>query len=398
MKITDIKVIPVQAPGRTLVPVLVDTDEGTTGLGEAGLQRRWHAIAGTVEHMKQWLIGQDPRRIEYLWQRMFRGGFYPGDRLVGSAISAIDTAMWDIKAKVLGVPVYELLGGHCRDHVDVFTGVAYGVADVEPNLDDLLESIELHADAQATADLAEKCAEAGHRYFRLGLPVRVPPDQFDSRWATRRLIDQLRAVRDRVGEQLELMVDLHGRLSPDESVWFCNEVEPLEMFVVEDPIRSEHLGGYERLRQQTRVPLAAGEQWAHLWEFRAAIEGEWVDYVRPDLCICGGLSAGRKIAAMAETHLIKLLCHNPLGPVCTATSVQLDLACDNAGAQEVLFPPDTTLPDMFKHDLTIDDMRIMRPTATGIGVELDEAGAAAHPADMTEPPHFHRPDGSFTNY
>ena len=125
MKISDIQVHPIQAPGRTFVIVTVHTEEGLVGVGEAGLQRRWQAIEGAVEHMKQWLIGQDAQRIEYLWQRMWRGGFYPATRLIGSAISGIDIALWDIQGKALGVPVYQLLGGRCRDYVEVFPNPGY---------------------------------------------------------------------------------------------------------------------------------------------------------------------------------------------------------------------------------------------------------------------------------
>src|SRR5438034_9772791 len=125
MKITDIQCIPVQAPGRTLAPILVHTDQGITGLGEAGLQRRWHAIDGALKHLKKWLIGEDATRIEYLWQRMYRGGFYPADRLIGSVMSGIDIALWDVRGKVLNVPVYELLGGRCRDFVQCFLAPTY---------------------------------------------------------------------------------------------------------------------------------------------------------------------------------------------------------------------------------------------------------------------------------
>ena len=392
MNITDIEVVPVQAPGRTLVPVLVHTDEGVTGLGEAGLQRRWHAIAGAVAHIRPWLVGQDPSRIEYLWQRMFRGGFHPGDRLIGSVISGVDIALWDIKGQVLGVPVYELLGGRCRDHVEVFTTPIYEPRD--PG--DLLKSLPDNAEPKEMAALALRCVTKGHKYFRITLPKEG--ETLDSRHSIRRLVAQLRAVRDAVGDQLELMVDLHTRLSPEEAIWFCREVEPLAMFVVEDPIRSEHMHGYRQLSRHVHVPLAAGEQWAHKWEFREPIEEELVHYIRPDLCICGGLTEGRKIAAMAETHLIKLLCHNPLGPVCTAASLHLDLACDNAGPQEVVFPPAATLPDVFECAFSLDGVKLTVPTAPGLGVKFNRDAARSHPADMTEPPHFHRPDGSFTNY
>ncbi|NLX04892.1 MAG: mandelate racemase/muconate lactonizing enzyme family protein [Phycisphaerae bacterium] len=397
MKITNIECIPVQAPGRTLVPVLVETDAGLVGVGEAGLQRRWHAVDGAIRHMKQWLIGQDPMRIEYLWQRLFRGGFYPADRLIGSAIAGIDIAMWDIKGQVLGVPVYQLLGGRCRDYVECFTQPNYLVRDYCADAGDLLKALDdPDADPAAAAELARECRSRGHRYFRIGLT----PDgeRFDSRAAVRKLVAQLRAVRDALGDSMELMVDLHTRLSPDEAIWFCREIEPLNLFAVEDPIRSEHISGYRHIREHTGVPLAAGEQWANKWEFRAVIEEELVDYVRIDICIAGGLTEAKKIAAMAEAHLIRTLPHNPLGPVCTAASLHLDLACDNAGPQEVIFPPQTTLPDVFECAFAMDGVRLTVPEAPGIGVRFNRQAAKAHPAQMTEPPHFSREDGSFTNY
>ena len=395
MRITGIECVPVQAPGRTLVPVSVQTDEGLIGLGEAGLQRRWHGIVGVIEHFKPWLIGQDPMRIEHLWQQMFRGGFYPGDRLVGSAVSAIDIALWDIKGQALGVPVYELLGGRCRDYVQCFTGFERLASDSETNISELVAPVN-EGSPQAAAQVARQCAKVGHKFFRLELPHSG--EQFDARGAVRSLVAQLQAVRSAVGDALELMVDLHTRLSPDEAIWFCRQVESLGMYVVEDPLRSEHAAGYHLVRRHTNVPLAAGEQWAGKWEFREVIENELVDYVRPDLCICGGLTEGKKIAAMAETHLIRLLLHNPLGPICTAASLHLDLACDNAGPQEVLFPPATTLPDVFECAFELDGTTLTVPTAPGIGVRFNRRAAQAHPAQLTEPPHLHREDGSYTNY
>lgn len=399
MKITNIECLPVQAPGRTLVPVVVETEADITGVGEAGLQRRWQAISGAIEHLKPWLIGQDARRIEYLWQRMFRGGFYPADRLIGSALSAIDIALWDIKGQALGVPVYELLGGRCRDHVEVFTTPHYG-RESEADAGDLLKALDDDAPPQATVELAAHCLARGHKYFRIGLPKNG--EIFDSRASIRKLVAQLQAAREAVGDKMELMVDLHTRLSPDEAVWFCREAEPLQFFCVEDPIRSEHASGYRHLRRSTRVPLAAGEQWSNKWELRQAIEEELIDYARIDICIAGGLSEAKKIAAMCEAHLIKILPHNPLGPVCTAASLHLDLACDNAGPQEVVFPPATMLPDVFECAFemsgTPDGVRLSVPTAPGLGVKFNREAARRYPPLMIEPPHFHRADGSFTNY
>ncbi|MBI4601530.1 MAG: mandelate racemase/muconate lactonizing enzyme family protein [Planctomycetes bacterium] len=402
MKITGIEVHPVQAPGRTLVVILVKTDEGLTGVGEAGLQRRWKAIEGAVEHLKRWLIGEDPMRIEHLWQRMSRGGFYPADRLIGSAISGIDIALWDIKGQALGVPVYELLGGRCRDHVECFfqpgyltSAAAHPRAASHPRETGAAPE-DPAAEASEAAAAARRYVEEGYRYFRIA--PSPGKGAFRPRDAARRAIAQLRAVREAVGHAVELMVDLHTRLDPPEAVRFCLECEPLDVFVVEDPIRSEHPAGYRRIRRQTRVPLAAGEQWASKWEFRAAIEEELIDYARVDLCIAGGLTEGRKIAAMAEAHLVKLLLHNPLGPVCTAASLQLDLACDNAGPQEVLWPPQSMLPDVFQCDFAMERGRLTAPASAGLGVRFDAEAAKAHPAEMTEPPHWRRDDGSFTNY
>lgn len=405
MKIRDITVYPLQSPGRTLVVVLVETDEGMTGVGEAGLQRRWKGIVGAVDHLRAWLVGQDPMRIEYLWQRMFRGGFYPADRLIGSAISAIDIALWDIKGQALGVPVYELLGGRCRDRIECFFQPGYLTSVVEhpqapsnraAQTPGATREGDRFADLSELADVARRYVAEGYKYFR------VSPNAVDGLFkpeeAAIQTIRQLHAVREAVGDKLELMVDLHARLSPAEAVWFCRECEPLRVYVIEDPIRSEHIAGYRHIRRQSRVPLAAGEQWAHKWEFRLAIEEELVDYVRPDLCICGGITEGRKIAAMAETHLIKLLLHNPLGPVCTAASLHLDLACDNAGPQEVLWPPQAMLPDVFECAFELKGGYLTVPTSPGLGVRFNREAAASHPADMTEPPHWHREDGSFTNY
>jgi len=396
MKIRDIQTHVVQAQGRSVVVILVETDEGISGVGEAGLMRRWRAIAGAVEHLRRWLIGEDPTRIEHLWQRMFRGGFFPGDRVIGSTISGIDIALWDIKGQVLGVPIYELLGGRCRDYVEIFSGAnsLYSQEVLLPN--DLLKSAVQKGDPDATAKLAELHLANGHKYLRLGLVDRE--GMFEPRQAVRTLLAQLRAVRESVGDRIELMVDLHTQLSPPEAVWFCREAEPLQMFVVEDPIRSENPASYRQIRQRVNVPLAAGEQWANKWEFRQAIEEELIDYARADVCVAGGLTEVKKIAGWAETHHIQMLFHNPFGPICTAASLHLDLACSNAGPQEVLFHPHTMLPEVFECAFELQDGRLTAPTAPGLGVSFNRKAARAFPAEMTEPPHLHRPDGTYTNY
>ena len=396
MKIRDIQTHVVQAQGRSVVVILVETDEGLHGIGEAGLMRRWRAVAGAVEHLRRWLIGEDPTRIEHLWQKMFRGGFFPGDRVIGSAISGIDIALWDIKGQALGVPIYELLGGRCRDYVEIFSGADSHYSQEVLRSDTRLKSEVENGDPEATVEMAELHLANGHKYLRLGLVDKE--GMFEPGQAVRILLAQLNAVRVAVGDQIELMVDLHTRLSPSEAIWFCREAEPLSMFVVEDPIRSENPAGYRHIRQHVNIPLAAGEQWANKWEFRQAIEEDLIDYARADVCVAGGLTEVKKIAGWAETHHIRMLLHNPLGPICTAASLHLDLACSNAGPQEVLYLPGSMLPDVFECTFEVQGGRLTVPTAPGLGVTFNQETAKAYPAEMTEPPHLYNPDGTYTNY
>ena len=395
MRITDIECIPVQSPARTLVMILVTTDTGLVGVGEAGLQRRPQALAGAVHHLRRWLIGEDPARIEHLWQRMYRGGFYPADRLIGSVVAGIDIALWDLLGQALGVPVYQLLGGRCRDYVQCFLNTTYTPAHAQQQQS--LSRYLAQGDPVAAREAAAMQLEDGHLYFRLTLPEPAGAT-FAPRQAARQLLDQLAAVRQQVGTQMELMVDLHARLTPPEAVWFCRAAEPLGLFLVEDPIRSEFAAGYRHLRQHVHLPLAAGEQWASKWEFREAIEANLIDYARPDLCIAGGLTEARKIAALAETHLIRVLPHNPLGPVCTAAALHLNLAVDNAGPQEIIFHPNRTLPEVFECAFQLEGSRLNLPTAPGLGVRFNREAARRYPPAESEPPHFQLEDGAYTNY
>ncbi len=385
--ITDVQCFPMQAPGRTIVVVVIDTDRGISGIGEAGLQRRPMAIVGAIESLKRVLVGRHASRIEHLWQTVSRGGFYPADRVIGSALAAIDMALWDIKGKVLGVPVYELLGGQCRDRIECY-----------PHLPDVgVRAVATGTDAPLD-DLIEECRRAvddGWRFVRL-----APLDRggvIESGAAARELLRKVAAVRETLGPDLEILVDLHTRLNPVDAVWFCREVEPYRPYFVEDPFRSENPEPYRRLRQQTSVPIAAGEQFASKWEFRPLIEGELIDYARIDLCIAAGITEAKKIAGWAETHYIEVVPHNPLGPVSTAAGVQLGMAISNFAVQELPWVPGTLLPDVFPTQPPFERGCFLPPTQPGLGIEFDREAARQYPFEFTEPPHFRRPDGSFTN-
>ena len=376
MKITNIETYPVWGGHRNFLFVVVDTDAGISGVGEAGLTGRELAVTGAIEHFKPLLIGQDPARIEHLWQILFRGGFFPAERILTSAISAIDIALWDIKGKVLGVPIYELLGGRVRDKVICYPhNTGYG------------------------QDLVDSCLqskEEGWKFVRWGLPEEDPI--LEPRRSVLTAIEQFGAVREAVGNEIELVFDVHTRLDLPDVLWLCQEVESLRPFFIEDPLRSENPDSFKTLRPRTRVPLGAGEQFSSKWEFRQLIEEEWIDYARIDLCIVGGFTEAKKIAGWCETHYIKLALHNPLGPVSSAACLQLNLACPNFGVQEQPRRPNTVLTDVVPVQPDWEDGYLLPSTRAGLGIEFDRDAAKKYTFQMTELPHLRRLDGSVTNW
>jgi galactonate dehydratase len=382
MKITAIETFPVFNGARNNLFVTVDTDEGISGVGESGLSGRELAVIGAIDHFRPLLLGEDATRIEHIWQLLFRGGFFPANRVLCSAISAIDIALWDIQGKALGVPIYRLLGGLARDKV-----VCYPHAQVP-------------GDSEDVEGLVENCRRhvaEGWKFLRWGLPQQSG-GVLEPRLAVRTALKQLDAVRTAVGDDIELCLDVHTRLDLPDAVRLCRASEAYRPFFMEDPLRSENPNLYHRLRQQTAVPIAAGEQWASKWEFREAIEDDLIDYCRVDLCIVGGLTEARKVAGWCETHSIKLATHNPLGPVSTAACLQINLACSNVGVQEQPRRPGTWLTDVVPVQVEWQDGYLLPPTRPGLGIEFDREAARRSPFQMTESPHLHRLDGSLTNW
>lgn len=380
MQITAVESYPVTPVpgGRGYFFLTVDTDEGISGVGEAGLSGRPLAIAGVVDHLRPLLLGADPFQTEHLWQVMFRSGFFPADRIATSAIAAIDLALWDIKGKALGRPVYQLLGGRVRGRVVCYPHNA------GPTPEALAENVAEHV-------------AAGWKFARFDLPDRdgvLEPTE-----AIRATVRRFAEIRKRVGEEVELCCDVHTRLDPADAVRLCQAVAEYRPFFIEDPIRSEGPESYRLLRLQTRVPLAAGEQFAHKWEFRRLIEEDLIDYARIDLCICGGLTEARKIAGWCETHYLRLATHNPLGPVSSAACLHLNLTTPNFGVQEQPRRPGTTLTDLFPVQIEWRDGYLLPPERPGLGVEFDRTVARRM---AFEPgwnhPRLRRADGSFTNW
>ena len=379
MQITAVKPVIVHSGARNFVFVKVETDEGIYGVGEAGLGRRAMAVAEVVRAFEPDLIGQDPSRIEHLWQVMFRGGFFPGGVVQTAAVSAVDIALWDLRGKVLGAPVYELLGGRTRDRV-----VCYP-----------------HTGGRTTDELVRNCqqkVDEGWRFVRLGLADPAGDSRFEPTRAVRHAIEQVRAVRRALGDEVEITVDVHTRLDPAASLQFCRAVEPYGLFFVEDPLRSENPASLRLLRERTSVPIAVGEQFASKWAFREVIEQDLMDYCRVDLCLAGGLTEARKIAGWCETHYISLAPHNPLGPVSTAACLHLCLASPLVGVQELPRVPGTQLTDVFPAQVPFADGHLLPPDRPGLGIEFDEEAALAMPFEPTEGVALQRDDGSYTNW
>ena len=379
MKITNIECYPVWGGGRNFLFVVVDTDEGISGVGEAGITGRELAVMGAIEHFKALLIGQDPGRIEHIWQFLFRGGFFPAQRILTSAIAAIDIALWDIKGKALGVPIYELLGGKVRDKVVCYPHNRGHALEIAPLVESCLET-----------------KEQGWKFVRWGLPQ--DGNVLEPRQAVLMAIKQFHAVREAVGDEIELTFDVHTRLDLPDVIWLCREVESTRPFFIEDPLRCENPNSFKTLRPRVHVPIAAGEQFSSKWEFRELIEEEWIDYARIDLCIAGGITESRKIAGWCETHYIKLAVHNPLGPVSSAACLQLNMATPNFGVQEQPRKPGETLPDVVPVQPTWEDGYLIPTGLPGLGIEFDREAAKKRPFQQSELPTLHRLDGSFTNW
>jgi galactonate dehydratase len=381
VKITHLELLTVPQGTSAMLLVLVHTDSGEYGVGEVGMRSRWRAVRGAVEDFAEQLEGADPSRIEHLWQFLSRSGFFPTTGVLASVLAAIDVALWDLRGRTLGVPLHQLFGGASRDHVECYVHVPVGDA----------------RDPAAVVAESERLVAAGWRYLRV--PATSPDDhgEYDQRRALRHTVATVERLRAALGDDVELLLDVHTRLEPPQAVTLCRELEPLRPYFVEDPLRSEHLDGYRMLRRRSAVPLAAGEQLGTKWEFRPLIEGDLIDHARVDVANTG-LTEARKIAAMAEAHHINLATHNPLGPVTAAASAHLNLVLPNVSVQEQPWPEFPPSPVLTAGPV-LTPGRIRPAERPGLGIELDLA--VARRLDHRGPaplPVYHRRDGSFTNW
>lgn len=315
MKITDVK--PILA--NSFLYVRVETDEGIYGVGESGAWGFLNASAEAMETFKTYLVGKDPLQIEHHWQYMYRCFHFRGAAIMG-ALSAIDIALWDIAGKFHNVPVYQLLGGRCRDRVRTY----------------------FHVGGETTEELVKSCVKAqqlgynavGHLSPFLDEPRSRPYYESYSNMVSK-AADRVRQIREAVGDDMDLCLELHRRMKPGEAIAFAEKVAPYTPFFLEDPITPDNFDAMGLIAERTTVPIATGERIHTIQEFEMLFARKAMAYARTSVCLCGGISGARKIAHIAEAHGVQIVPHNPLSPISTAACLQVAASVENFAIQEL---------------------------------------------------------------
>lgn len=340
------------------------SDETLTGIGEACLEGKARVVESALREFADYLIGKDPRRIEQIWHELYRGTFYPSGSILASAISAIDQALWDILGKHYGAPVHALLGGAVRERVRLYQHVQ--VEDHGPfQLSDGDRHIEL-----LTARARQAVAD-GFTMIKTALPG--PARQLESRAYVRWQGERFRALREAVGDEVDIAIDFHGRATPDVAEAVIREIADAHPMFVEEPCLPENVSAMAALARKVPVPIATGERLFTRWAFRQVLEEGAASVLQPDLAHCGGISEGRKIAAMGDAYYAGFAPHNPLGPVNLAASIHLSATLPSFVAQEQQFLGEGVVREPF----VARDGFVDLPTAPGLGVELlDDLGGA----------------------
>jgi len=381
MRITQIKSFLLSKP-RDLHIIKVETDEGVYGLGEAGCSTRELGQQGVLEHFREFLIGMDPMQIEHIWQTCYRSAYYEGGRIITGIMSAIDMALYDIAGKKFGVPVYQLLGGACRNKVYGF--VTLGSVD----------EADMHERVQA-------CVAEGWPAIRFAPAshMMAASKVLDIRKSMAATAEHFTEIWQKAKKHVALGIDYHHRLSVAEAAQFCQMIPRGSMAFLEEPIRCQTPDAYVQLRAMTDVPFAIGEEWSNKWEALPYIERGLTNHARIDVCCIGGLTEAVKVAGWCEAHYIDVMPHNPIGPVCTAATIHFAAAINNMTWVEVNPQYNQGATDVFPEMLQLNGTSYGLPTKPGLGVEFDEQAAAKYPmAKLYEHPHLERPDGSYTNW
>jgi galactonate dehydratase len=370
MKITKLETIFVQPRWLFLK---MHTDEGIVGLGEPILEGRARTVAAAVREFEEYLIGQDPRRIEQHWQVMYRGTFYRGGPVLVSALSGIEQAMWDILGKWLNVPIYQLLGGACRERVRVYA--------------------HCHGDAAGVAAAARACVAQGFTALKTVI------DPLVSFTSTKTYVEQqvarIQAIREAIPASVDLALDFHGRVGPAMAIRLAQELAEYHLLFIEEPVLPENVDALVTVARSTPIPIATGERLFTRWGFREVLEKQEAAVLQPDLSHAGGIGEVRKIANMAEVYYAMLAPHNPLGPISLAAGLQVDACIPNLLCQEQVSLGDGYL----KQPFVLQDGYVDLPDGPGLGIELDDSAIAAqiYDGDWQPPLLYQQADGSLVD-
>jgi len=352
----------------------IHTSEGLVGYGEPVVEGRAKTVEMAVRELEGYLIGQDPFLIEHHWQAMYRGAFYRGGPILTSAISGIEEALWDLLGKSLGVPIYQLLGGACRNRIKAYAHIGG------------LRPRECARDALAKVNGGFTCLKMTP-FETVGI--------IDSLSLVKKSVEKFRAVRDAVGDDVDIAIDCHGRLSPAMAVRMAKALEPYYPLFLEEPCLPENVDTMATVARSTSIPIATGERLFTKWGFREVIERQAASVLQPDPCHAGGILECKKIAAMAETYYAAIAPHNPLGPIALAACVQLDACIPNFLVQE-----QTTLGEGYlKRPFRLKDGYIELPKQPGLGIELDAKLLRERTSHgKWETPRLYHEDGSVADW
>jgi len=402
MKIADAKVI-VCSPGRNFVTLKLTTDSGITGIGDATLNGRELAVAAYLsEHVLPLLDGRDADAINDTWQYLYHGAYWRRGPVTMSAISAVDMALWDIKAKSLGVPAFQLIGGRAREAVLVY-GHASG-ADIEQTTEAVSRYVSMgYRAVRAQTGIPGLAAVYGVGRGDLFYEPAAKGWPTEERWSTEKYLSVVPALfdtlRETFGFDLHLLHDGHHRMSPTQAAWLGRRLEDARLFWLEDPTPAEHQDSFRHLRRHTTTPIAVGEIFNSVHDCTTLITEQLIDFIRTTVVHAGGITHLRKIAALAEIYQVRTGCHGAtdLSPVCMGAALHFDIAVPNFGVQEHM--PHTAETDaVFPHAYSYSDGFMLPGDVPGHGVEIDEKLAAKYPYEPAYLPVARLEDGTLTNW
>lgn len=373
MKITAIETYVCNARMRNWIFIKVVTDQpGLWGWGEATLEWHTRSVVGAIEDISQLLVGQDPRRIEHLWQMMYRQHFWHGDNIVrGTAISGIDIALWDIAGKIHNVPTYELLGGKVRDYVRLYCHLGGG------KMEDFYETRA--DDSKRFAELALQAVEEGFTAFKsMAVPETMSLEGLEPiKYAEA----NVRAMREAVGDHIDIMVDCHARPSPRMGLQFAKALEPYGLYFFEEPCWPESNEDIALIQRSVSTPIASGERLVGIHAFRDLLEKRAVSVIQPDITHCGGITEVRKIAALADAYRVSIAPHNPQGPISTAASLAVGFSTSSYIICESVHNDVPWRNEIVSENFNItkQGMTVQPNTLPGLGIEINIDEVKKHP-------------------